>query len=78
MKTIHALWQSFQKVAIPRNAHFQQHLDMKRSFYAGASAILHIIQHLEDDATDDEIAAALDTLTAEIDSYTKQLAGEMN
>jgi hypothetical protein len=78
MKTINAMWQSFHKAAVPANASVEKYRDMKKSFYAGTAAILHMIRNLDQNMTDEQIGEALNTMHAEIDSYTEQLNRKIN
>lgn len=58
-KPIAALWESYRKVVLPKEAHGTQIIETRRAFYAGAQALFHAtLSKLEpgDEATDNDLA----------------------
>lgn len=68
MNTIHDEWEKFCKEVIPKEASKVQYYEMKRSFYAGAYALLGIMWHVGDKSEEAGIQI-LEGIRQEIEDY---------
>jgi hypothetical protein len=69
-ETIRKAWESFERDVVPADAGFTQRREMKRSFYAGAHAMLHMVVHVgDDDVTEDNGVEVIKRLMNESDAF---------
>ena len=74
-KQIARQWQQFERSSIPKTAPPIQRQEMRRAFYAGAAALLHLAKGLGDDElTEDAGAAALEAMQQEIMEFFDRVA----
>lgn len=59
MNSIQSQWGMFEKAVMPKDAHPIQRQEMKRSFYAGAEAILRIQHAISDGSLSDDAAVGV-------------------
>ena len=63
-------WQDFEKSVIPPNAPAVQRQEMRRAFYAGASAMFNLTRKLGDeDVDEDEAVLVLEGLEQELAEF---------
>lgn len=74
MKVIERQWKQFDRESIPRTAPPIQRQEMRRAFYAGAAALLHLAKGLGDDeVSEDAGAAVLEAMQQEIVEFFEQV-----
>ncbi len=78
MRTIQTFWEEFESVAIPAGASQIQRQEMRRAFYAGATAIMSIMVDISEGAVSDpstahEGALAFKNLLHEADAFIERI-----
>ena len=68
MNTVQAQWESFLAQALPSGAHPVQIQEMRRSFYAGAAAMLQLASTASE-LSEDAGAAVLESLLLELNEF---------
>jgi hypothetical protein len=67
-------WEGFEKNVVPRNAPSVQRQEMRRAFYAGASAMFGLITNLDvENLGEKESAKVLDNLQSELQRFFSQV-----
>jgi len=59
MNTIQEQWISFEALVVPKNAHKVQRQEMRRSFYAGAEAMMRIQFQVGDESISEDAGVAI-------------------
>ena len=71
---IDALWRDFQNNVIPPQAGKMQVRDMRRCFFAGATAMLNAILPLaEDDVSEEYAESVMEDLAEEVDRFAQSV-----
>ena len=74
MKTIHEVWESLEAAAIPADAPDIQRQEMRRAFYAGAQAMLHLAFSVgPESVSEDEGAAMLERWRLEVLAFSRAI-----
>ena len=58
-QVIETQWDNFEKKVLPIGASDIQRIEMKRSFYAGATSIIMVLTQSSDEQSDDLVAGIL-------------------
>lgn len=66
-------WKEFWRMVKPANASDIQRKEMRRAFYAGNNAMLHMVQHIADVNDEDAGAAELQKLDNELNAFKKDV-----
>ena len=73
-KPIAQQWNQFERSSIPRAAPAIQRREMRRAFYAGVAAQLHLLEGLgEDEVSEDAGVAALEAMKQEVLDFFEQV-----
>ena len=74
IKILQKQWESFEKAVMPKGASLVQQQEMRRAFYAGASAMFGLVTDLgDDDADEGEECKILDGLQNECIEFMSQV-----
>jgi hypothetical protein len=66
-------WQDYSKTAIPINAPAIQRQEMRRAFYAGASAMFSLMTSIDDSMSDEEGAKVVEALQQECIDFMNRI-----
>lgn len=76
MNTVLTKWESFAAAVLPKDVHPVQVQEMRRSFYAGARAMLSLVQQVSpDEVSEDAGVVMLELLTMELDAFNEAVKG---
>jgi len=73
IKSIESLWSEFEREVIPVSAGAIQRQEMQSSFYAGADAIMQLLQ-FTDDVPEAEVVEILDGIEGELSDFVEEQA----
>lgn len=78
-KPIEQMWDGFAKMVVPASAPEVQRVEMRKAFYAGASALFTLMVKSMSDGPDEmpEDMALMENIQSEIDEFRAELDREV-